>query len=1094
MPVVPFVQASTASTEALTTSVTQQKEAQQVAPTPIPSSQIEAKKSGEHIQITGITGKPGEERVHFVMYDQQGNPIFSDYQYGFGGLTGTGKAFTTDPALAAKLAEYRIPLRAGLSEGEARGLAAGAVRAGELAQEAKQAQFGVRTGAMLAPIGSRIEPSAYKEAADISTQQKILSGDISLSSKYGQEALANLPQKMQTYTLKNLGLTSEQIQDYQKAQYLETAAKTGAKFGETKDLTIGGKAVFAPAMEKYPSLFPEGEKPSIFGEVAKMKAYEAKKYGTDIVDLQGRILLSASETKTYDKALLEAQKGIGSDAAKEKYALIQAIGKEKYDRATEILKSREEERLYQEGKGLSLEKGLAISIASPDVLQKEISQVYTRAFGTPAEKITAARETQIARASALEGYKGLTFEQGLVKVGLESPLTTLLPVGVEAKAGIWGAEALLKGSAKQILGVEAAEAIGKQRVIEIAGKEIAKGTATELFVGTAFTGMAAADILGSKTTAEAVGKAGLLGIELPSAAIGFEGTGIVGKRVGEAMPTSREFFRFVVGKAEPTKGLRNSFKFISEKTPDFVKQITEVKTREPKPSELLTSKAYEIYKKVSPEAQKIILESTKIAKKAEELPRSATLEMAKEAEKQFSFATTRDIGERGLEIKSILEKHPEDIVVGSLGSSRFIKEFREAETTLPSGKVVKARVGDIELASDFAKKYEDLDIKGLDIHGVTKGKFAFGTPGERITTPFGGETISLTKGKIMKPVRVEKISYQDPLEQFYRKIEGGTKYISRKTDVITDEMIRSKEYNLEDEMKGFSSRRGKDVPDIVKTSQAFAEKIAKYYPKEGQKYLESAKKIKEAEATKLYSGLPIEEYGYEFATRYGEVLKEKPLLPVVYKRKDEGEKIVKVVSSYYPSASKPKSPLEYYPTQTKVVEKIVGYYPSTTKPEKYGYYPSGVKKAETPVPVSGYPTGYPSGYIPQPKYPRPYLDQYWNEELKTEIPQDLVVLTMNKDGEKEIIKRKKKQIEQFKYEGKKRISPIFETGSEKVYAIPDVSFFPKTTQERKKPVKHIKSKPTFDFGGVGFTENPLGKTNKVNKVKKSNNNKKPNWL
>lgn len=134
----------------------------------------------------------------------------------------------------------------------------------------------------------------------------------------------------------------------------------------------------------------------------------------------------------------------------------------------------------------------------------------------------------------------------------------------------------------------------------------------------------------------------------------------------------------------------------------------------------------------------------------------------------------------------------------------------------------------------------------------------------------------------------------------------------------------------------------------------------------------------------------------------------------------------------------------------------------------------------------------PSSIISSLQYPRPYLDRYWNEELRSEIPID-VVSVLNKDGEMERTYKKKKPVYEVKY--KKRASPIF-GGAEKLFENAPVNPLrpiKKTQVKQSKPsyTKAPRKVETFDLG-FGNVKNPMEKTNKI-KSKKTNKTKKQFW-
>jgi len=111
----------------------------------------------------------------------------------------------------------------------------------------------------------------------------------------------------------------------------------------------------------------------------------------------------------------------------------------------------------------------------------------------------------------------------------------------------------------------------------------------------------------------------------------------------------------------------------------------------------------------------------------------------------------------------------------------------------------------------------------------------------------------------------------------------------------------------------------------------------------------------------------------------------------------------------------------------------------------------------------------------QLKFPRPYLDRFWNEGLQSEIPIDLP--DFDKMGEKTIKRKRKEKIE---YVRKSRRSPIFE-GAETLFEGINLGL-PKKPVVTRKPIGNTYNKPkkaeTFDLGFGGKTNKK-----KINKKK-----------
>lgn len=718
------------------------------------------------------------------------------------------------------------------------------------------------------------------------------------------------------------------------------------------------------------------------------------------------------------------------------------------------------------GRSMSKLEGVPYLFSNFDVTAKLYTGLATdvsRFFGlsTPEQSEKATSEFFTALGEAKRGYEGLSAQEATLKYGLESPLTALIPVGVGFKIG---------GTVGKYALTRTAAAIGEKTV---AGK-LALGTAKygETAVGLGFLGAAGVDIATtSKTPSEAFGKTVALGISLPGAMLGYKGTEFVGKQV----PTPQEFFRFTTGKAEPLIESK-PVEFISEKTPQFVKStiepVMEKITREPSAKQLMTPSVRAIYEseKLTPQAREMIESGIRLEYLLKETPPEQLV--------PIEFSSPKYGGRIGESLKSEIMKKPKEFVVGgSTSVGAFVPEFRRGADWDIYAKRFEKSVSSIEKLAK--EEYPGSKIKPkksssmvtiaqesgesiVDIHKMTD----YTSVGEPIKSGLGKEGVLGFKeietiGRGKRPITVEKIQYLDPVEQLTRKLHGTTKYIARKTVEKPGHVLTG---------------RGKDVPDFMAIAESLGRSEAKVSPKKAAKISKEITKFKKAEATKMYSGVPVSpeaidvalEYGYEYGKGVGKSIKEKPPeIPVLVKPRPseyyQTPEAVKSTSEYYITTKPPevvKMVGDYYPP-TKATKKEGGYYPPAKKDAEY--YPPAVTPDVYPPPIVPKDTGY---YPPLPpkkaEFPRPYLDRFYYPPLDSEIPVDEVFMKKEdgKETEKKY-KRKHKEIVKRKF----RASPIFE-GAEKLFEVTPVSPLgtPRTSQVKRKVVKgkykkiHKKSK------------------------------------
>ena len=594
------------------------------------------------------------------------------------------------------------------------------------------------------------------------------------------------------------------------------------------------------------------------------------------------------------------------------------------------------------------------------------------------------------------------------------------------------------------------------------------------------------DIAASETKGEAIAKVGYVGFTLPLMGVGYRGTEVIGKE----MPTPREFFRFVAGKAEPLKGT-DTFKFIEEKIPESVKtRLSSVKTeltRDPTAVELMPETTKQIYKKLPTKEAKIMLETTFIA-----LEQAKKFRPAQERElyKPFDYTTFKEVTkETGLKTEAIMRTDPTAIQVGSTSAGAFVPKFGESRGgTLPVdiyelgkpafAKIIKPGVGDIELASKHPELYKSVLGKeksgekigqktGVSIHGVERGSHAFGVIGADIRTSFGGKSVKLHTGKVLKPISVEGgIPQLSLVQQSFLKTEGMVKFLSRETNMLKK---GSKEWKAEyspqtsgKEDLGQSLRRGKDIFDIPLQLNVIGKKMLESprTKKSGEIILREMKTHKKAEVTKLYSGLPIEEYGYSVAKGYTEVAKPIPIFL--------GNRTVKTEYTY--PEIKPTKKLDIYGgyPEAKPVKRIVSTpYPSSKAQKDSGYPPTSTSKDFYPPPR----IEIPKEKIPTTDYPYPYPPT--REPPKIFVPKP-----------------------------PKTPTTTHKTDFGIPFKFPELKFreegHPKPSKQERQYVYRPRDSPIFDFAEKLWKDSPnpiTGKTKsvKINKIIKAKKQKKSFW-
>ena len=605
----------------------------------------------------------------------------------------------------------------------------------------------------------------------------------------------------------------------------------------------------------------------------------------------------------------------------------------------------------------------------------------------------------------------------------------------------------------------------------------------------------------------------------------------------------------------------------------------------------------QIYNDVSPEAKGMIESGLRLGELAKDIPDV----LIEKLYSPLDFGQTRKAGVKGYELEKIMDQNPGDILLGSMSSKAFSPKFREVRGNLPTwkdqitgkelgGEKLLEKVGDIEFATDRPERYSNVIEKDvIDAHGKTSGNFAFGKVGDVIETRFMGKNTQLTKNVVLNPIKVAGKTILNPKQQGLSKMEGSIKYMARKTSLYDNSDIAYNEFNPKG--KGYSIRRGKDIPDVPE----IYEPLANIHPNplKGKAMLEEIKKYNEFEKSKLYSGLPIEEYagrGYNYLKEHPEVVTNIVATSVGYSLANRPRSSTSYVSTVpeglgfsngYPLSTTPSENIVYTP----VVKRGEGYVPSNrTSPSDYpkpsfkptpvsrytpdvktptsifgdynnpivrkedypiikidvskGYPVTSKPKVETNIPsmVGDYPviettlTTYSPPVITKTDvYPRPYLDIYYSEILKSEVPLDLPSVyppstsypptspptkyppstpgyppikppvyppnypdnpfgfppeepptkITKLPNEYKDSRKKGKRKEKFVVKRKPRSSPIFDKGVEQLFGnSPDVYIrTPKTM-----PVNYTKSKPKTETFDLGFGDKKTHKKSKKKQI------------
>jgi hypothetical protein len=915
--------------------------------------------------------------------------------------------------------------------------------------------------------------------------------------------------------------------------------------GELKPYVIGQLTSKTPLETKTTLIEEYKYKPTT-------KQLESKITESNIVNKEGQIILTPEESIKYESSLKNQPDSVGSgisfykytQADKEKNALIETIGKDKYNKATEIIQNRKFESSYKESKGKLDLFGAAISpLTDIGITAKTWETIYEYKYGDKEKAKQLSKELTISEAERMTELGGMIerreilpsysptlkmtpeqmklYEEGkfspepeglklglVTDVSLRSPVTAFVPIGVGAKVGTVALEKSLIYGASKVGAKGVAEKLGTTygKTFLIGTKEFTlAGAPIELAAGAVFTGAIALDVASSKTIGEAVGKVAVLGAGLPGAALGYKLPGKTIELSKSGISEAKEIGKFTLEKAEPIIQSKPSI-FIQEKTPDFIKESPILfKTQEIIKGERfipelivgdvpLTNELTNILPRLSKKRQIKVQSLANVLEYAKTTPT--------EQMKPLDFTKTKYGGKIGKELELKMKKE-KSVMGGSATLGVYIKpgEFRVSEGGLAKDfdtYFERIKEAPKEILKISQEKYPRAKFK------QTKGKMKtiIQESGESIVDihPLSeirvGEQINpkiYFKGSVFRePIKISGIKYRDPIDIMQSKAEGTIQFL--KGEARIEESAPQREKDIQDITDFFSSRIRAGERRMLKLSGKA--KIIE------EKNIARAKQ--DLESFKLHSGYPIEEIGYRSGY---ELIKSGAALPLFLGTRP----VSKVEKTEYYDVTGRKT--DYYPTETKEVVKIVGdYYPSkpikvTTK-QPTGYYPSGGKKVT--------PTGYyeptkpkekPLGYYEptKPKEPRGYYpvlstDYYPPEYIppKEKYP---APPTKEKGKPEEFFKPERKPIDDKKeqkskettaYKYKFRASPIFEAPTT-LYTEKSVNPLKTSVKpsRRTKTIEKGKSKPVLDLGSSDI-KNPIERIISKKKHKK-NVNKKEFW-
>ena len=461
------------------------------------------------------------------------------------------------------------------------------------------------------------------------------------------------------------------------------------------------------------------------GKPIDIVSFHTKISGKGIVNDQNEIMLTTKESKLYNDILAEGS-NIKSEQDKieyRQYALRTAVGKEKFEKASEIIQKREFEKAYREAKEKSDISSALTPLTSADILGRTYGAMTERLIGSPEKAEQLRRELIVAGEARKSELGGMAergeilpsftekegFKSGLVlDVGLQSPVTAMIPVGVGFK--------VVGGVGKYALG-KAALAAGEKTLFGRGALATAKYG--EKVVGGAFLAQIGLDVASSKSVSEGVGKVAVLGAELPGAAFGY-------KMIPGKMPSIPKF--------EEASGIKSVREIIPEIAPST--RIGDIKAA----GEVLG----EIKTDIFTELRKPSLQEQKITAGREQI--------VEPLEKQIS-PITRTITETGKGIEKLgKEKVSEASEYVKGGIEELVSPIREAKKEL---KVIGKDIG--EAGRLYTRDILTVDKKYIpDILKDITLEYSFGKP----INKFSLEQQSLIrKSGISRAINARKSTY-----------------------------------------------------------------------------------------------------------------------------------------------------------------------------------------------------------------------------------------------------------------------------------------------------------------------------------------------
>lgn len=530
-----------------------------------------------------------------------------------------------------------------------------------------------------------------------------------------------------------------------------------------------------------------------------------KREGYDIVSASGQIILTDKEYKEYQKSYDKYKEGFtsgklkGDESTIVRAALIDAIGQDKYNKALNIIKTRQEQGFYEESLKLSPIERFKYGLSSVRTFETGFGGLFTEGarYGilgeyspyklfTKKETDEAARAFNIEIGRQSEAYKGLSAKEQAFKFFVESPLTYMIPVGVEFKLlGFAGRAALTKIATKAALRTGEKAAV-KGGAITSSAKFL--GQYGESIVGYTFlaqAGIYAAEPLFTsgikKGLPETIGRGATFITSLPGAALGYRGT----ERIGEGVKPTYTYLTSL----EEASGIKS----LREVLPNMPKEPLFI----PKD---LKGTVFEDIGNFGKMMKSDISEGMRL--NYEQFIRPISKEFTKSTRGKESLKATKDIfGEYNIYIK---------------------KETKETYKKLqePSLESQKITIGKEEVIDPLTKILQE---PSLQTEKVKKGKNFINELDKELSKEFAKpslQTQKVTAGRtqVVEPLITElkKPSLEKSIQE--QKIKAGR-------EQIVDPMIKIfGEPSLQVKRQTEASKIGKELVDIYKEPSLQVEK------------------------------------------------------------------------------------------------------------------------------------------------------------------------------------------------------------------------------------------------------------------------------